>query len=211
MQRLLEDAEKFSGIKYDISSYADIIDAIHVVQTEMGITGTTAKEAASTISGSLSMMKSSWQNLITGVADDTQDFDKLIDNFVDSIDTVAGNITPRVEQALNGVGKLVEKLVPNILERVPELLNNTLPTLISSVTTLMQSLVETVTSNIDSIVQTAGSLTSIGIDLIEKIAEGITENTDAVIDGIARVFNDLIESIGVIAPTLNERPYWWYC
>ena len=204
MERLLADAEKFSGIHYDISSYADIIDAIHVIQTEMGITGTTAKEAATTISGSIGMMKSSWQNLITGVADDTQDFDKLIDNFVDSVDTVAGNIMPRVEQALNGVGKLVEKLVPNILERVPELLNNTLPTLISSVTTLMQSLVETVTSNIDSIVQTAGSLTSIGIDLIEKIAEGITENTDAVIDGIARVFNDLIESIGVIAPTLIQ-------
>ncbi|HPY84045.1 MAG TPA: PblA, partial [Ruminococcus flavefaciens] len=188
MQRLLSDAEKFSGIHYDISSYADIIDAIHVIQTEMGITGTTAKEAASTISGSIGMMKSSWQNLITGVADDTQDFDKLIDNFVDSVDTVAQNITPRVEQALNGVGKLVEKLVPNILERVPELLNSTLPTLVSSATTLMRSLVETVTSNIDTIVQTAGSLTSIGIDLIEKIAEGITKNTDAVINGIARVF-----------------------
>lgn len=229
MERLLSDAEKISGIHYDISSYADVIDAIHVIQTEMHISGisaeeaaeavrngtmteaealeamgTTAKEAATTISGSIGMMKSSWQNLITGVADDTQDFDKLIDNFVDSVDTVAGNIMPRVEQALNGVGKLVEKLVPNILERVPELLNNTLPTLISSVTTLMRSLVETVTGNIDTIVQTAGSLTSIGIDLIEKIAEGITENTDAVIDGIARVFNDLIESIGVIAPTLIQ-------
>ena len=64
MQRLLEDAEKLSGIKYDISSYADIVDAIHVVQTEMGITGTTAKEAASTISGSLSMAKAAWKNQI---------------------------------------------------------------------------------------------------------------------------------------------------
>ena len=69
MQRLLEDAEKISGIKYDISSYADIVDAIHVVQTEMGITGTTAKEAASTIQGSFGMVKAAWQNLVTGLAD----------------------------------------------------------------------------------------------------------------------------------------------
>ena len=65
MQRLLDDAEKISGIKYDISSYADIVDAIHVIQTEMGITGTTAKEAEETISGSIGMLKTSFQNLIT--------------------------------------------------------------------------------------------------------------------------------------------------
>ena len=85
MQRLLEDAEKLSGIEYDISSYADIVDAIHVVQTEMGITGTTAKEASTTIQGSLASMKSAWQNLLTGVADDNADFETLVDNFVESV------------------------------------------------------------------------------------------------------------------------------
>lgn len=243
MQRLLEDAEKFSGIKYDISSYADIIDAIHVVQTEMGITGTTAKEAASTISGSLSMMKSSWQNLITGVADDTQDFDKLIDNFVDSVDTAAGNIMPRVEQALNGVGKLVEKLVPNIIERIPEILTSTLPTLTSAVTKLMSTLGNTITANADTLLlsvvrllrdvfdkvaqspslgdglnklvetlslripQIFGYLTSIGIKIAEKIADGVVENTDAILNGISRVFSDIIDSIGVIAPVLIDTGF----
>ena len=204
MQRLLEDAEKFSGIKYDISSYADIIDAIHVIQTEMGVTGTTAKEAASTISGSLSMMKSSWQNLITGVADDTQDFDSLIDNFVDSVDTVAENILPRVEQALGGVGKLVEKLVPTIFERIPDILNNTLPQLINSVSKVLGSLVNAIISNIDNIFHTASSITQLGITLIDQIAKGVVENTDAIIDGIALIFNDLIESIGVITPVLFD-------
>ena len=204
MQRLLEDAEKFSGIKYDISSYADVIDAIHVIQTEMGVTGTTAKEAASTISGSLSMMKSSWQNLITGVADDTQDFDSLINNFVDSVDTVAENILPRVEQALSGVGKLVEKLVPTIFERIPDILNNTLPQLINSVSKVLGSLVNAIISNIDNIFHTASSITQLGITLIDQIAKGIVENTDAIIDGIALIFNDLIESIGVIAPVLFD-------
>ena len=204
MQRLLEDAEKFSGIKYDISSYADVIDAIHVIQTEMGVTGTTAKEAASTISGSLSMMKSSWQNLITGVADDTQDFDSLIDNFVDSVDTVAENILPRVEQALGGVGKLVEKLVPTIFERIPDILNNTLPQLINSVSKVLGSLVNAIISNIDNIFHTASSITQLGITLIDQIAKGIVKNTDVIIDGIALIFNDLIESIGVLAPVLFD-------
>ena len=204
MERLLADAEKFSGIKYDISSYSDIIDAIHVIQTEMDITGTTAKEASSTISGSLGMMKSSWQNLITGIADDTQDFDGLVDNFVDSVDTVAQNIMPRVEQAIGGVGKLVEKLVPTIFERIPDILNNTLPQLIDSASTVLGSMVNAIISNIDNIFHTASSLTQIGITLIEQIAEGAVSNTDAIIDGIAIIFNDFIESIGVIAPILFD-------
>ena len=243
MERLLADAEKFSGIHYDISSYADIIDAIHVIQTEMGITGTTADEAARTISGSLGMMKSSWQNLITGVADDTQNFDKLIDNFVDSVDTVAKNIMPRVEQALNGVGKLVEKLVPNIIERIPEILTNTLPTLTSAVTKLMSTLGNTITANADTLLLSAvnllddvfhkiaespsigdglnelvetlsnripqifGYLTSIGIKIAEKIADGVVENTDAILNGISRVFSDIIDSIGVIAPVLIDTGF----
>lgn len=96
MERLLKDATKLSGIEYDISSYADIVDAIHVVQTEMGITGTTAKEASTTISGSISSAKAAWQNLLVGMADDTQDLDTLVDNFFDSIVTVGDNIIPRI-------------------------------------------------------------------------------------------------------------------
>ena len=82
MQRLLKDAEKFSGVKYDIKNLNDVYSAIHVIQTELGITGTTAKEAASTISGSTNMMKSAWTNLVTGIADDNANFEELIDNFI---------------------------------------------------------------------------------------------------------------------------------
>ena len=92
MQRLLDDAEKISGIHYDISSYSDIVDAIHVVQTEMGITGTTAEEASTTISGSVNSMKSAWQNLVTGIADENANLEQLVGNFVDSAITAAGNI-----------------------------------------------------------------------------------------------------------------------
>ena len=85
MERLLADAQAISGIKYDISSYADVVDAIPRYQTEMGITGTTAKEASSTIQGSIASMKSAWTNLLTGLSDPTQNLDQLIDNLVNSI------------------------------------------------------------------------------------------------------------------------------
>lgn len=136
MKRLLADASKISGIEYDISSYADIIDAIHVIQTEMDITGTTAKEASTTIQGSLASAKSSWQNLVTGIADGNQDFDKLVDNFVDSVATVGDNIIPRVQEALNGVIKLVSKLFPKLADMVVQLVPDVLPTLLSTATDL---------------------------------------------------------------------------
>ena len=82
MQRLLADDGKLSGVKYDLSSYADIVEAIHVIQTEMGITGTTAKEASTTIQGSVASMKAAWANLMVGMADDTQNFDMLLSNFI---------------------------------------------------------------------------------------------------------------------------------
>ena len=100
MERLLKDAQKISGIKYDISSFADITEAIHVMQEEMGIAGTTAAEASETIEGSINSMKSAWSNLVTGLADENSDLDKLINNFVDSTATAAKNIIPRVEQTL---------------------------------------------------------------------------------------------------------------
>lgn len=114
MERLLADASKLSGQKYDISSFADITEAIHVVQTEMGITGTTAKEAASTIQGSINSMKGAWQNLLVGISDPNQDMGQLTDNLVNSVVTVAKNLFPRIQAMLPrlaaGVGTLLSQL-----------------------------------------------------------------------------------------------------
>lgn len=141
MQRLLKDAEKLSGVKYDLSSYADIVDAIHVVQTEMGITGTTAKEAASTISGSLGMAKAAWKNLLTGVGDDTADLGALIDNLVDSVSTAAGNIVPRVAKILSGMGNVIAQLAPIISQELPALISTVLPAMVSAGAQLLVGLV----------------------------------------------------------------------
>ena len=94
MQRLLDEAEKLSGIHYDIGNYADIVNAIHVIQDEMGITGTTAKEAEGTISGSIAAFKASVSNLLAGMGDANADVDQLTDNVVEAFKTMAGNIIP---------------------------------------------------------------------------------------------------------------------
>ena len=124
MERLLKDAEAISGIHYNVSSYADVVEAIHVIQTEMGITGTTAQEAASTISGSAAAMKSSWANLVTGIADDNADIDKLIDDFINSALTYADNVLPRIGTILEGGGKLLKegaaKLLPVVIDTLIE-------------------------------------------------------------------------------------------
>lgn len=109
MERLLEDAAKIKAangemVTYSIDSFADMVDAIHVVQNEMGITGTTAKEAENTIEGSISSMKAAWSNLATGMADETADMERLTQDFVDSVGTAAKNIIPRVQQIVIGVG-----------------------------------------------------------------------------------------------------------
>lgn len=172
MQRLLSDAEKLTGKKFDISSYSDIVEAIHAVQTEMGITGTTAKEAATTIQGSVSSAKSAWQNLLVGIADDNQDFDKLVDNFVDSVATAAGNILPRVEQSLTGIVKLVDKLAPVLIAKLPDVINKVLPGLLDAAANLVGSVIDAIPALISGLLPTLLSALS---GIVSKLTEAATQ------------------------------------
>ena len=169
MQRLLKDAEKLSGIEYDISSYADIVDAIHVVQTEMGITGTTAKEASETISGSLASAKSAWSNLVTGIADDDADFNTLMDNFVGSVTTAADNIAPRIGIALNGVAELIKEIVPVAMQYIPQIITEFLPTIADAAVGIVTSIGTAIFENIDQILE-------FGQQMLDSLLEGITSN-----------------------------------
>lgn len=112
MQRLLADAEAISGIKYDISSYADVVDAIHIIQTEMSITGTTAKEASSTISGSIGMTKGAWDNLMIGLANDEANIPQLVGDVVSSATQVVKNIIPIVMQTLQSIPAMISQISP---------------------------------------------------------------------------------------------------
>nr|DAU97125.1 MAG TPA: tail tape measure protein [Caudoviricetes sp.] len=130
MERLLADADTLNAkqgvyTKYSIDSFSDIVQAIHVVQTEIGITGTTAKEAATTIQGSTASMKSAWANLLTGIADPEQNFQSLMDEFVDSVITAGNNIIPRIKEIvptlIDGLSELVAQLAPYVSGVIMEL------------------------------------------------------------------------------------------
>jgi phage-related protein len=195
MQRLLEDAEKLSGQKFDLSSYADIVDAIHVVQTEMGITGTTAKEAATTIQGSVNMTKAAWQNLVVGIADDTQDFDGLVNNFVESVTTAGNNILPRVEIALKGVGTLVEKLAPIVAKTVPNIVSTTLPSMIKAGTSMIRAL-------LDGLLKAVPELIPCFKDIINQLIEVIVDNLPLIIEAAVTIAGAIVSGLVEALPDI---------
>ena len=201
MERLLKDATAISGVEYDISSLSDVYNAIHVIQGELGITGTTAKEASTTIQGSLSSMKSAWQNLLTGIADENADFGSLIDNFVDSILTVGDNLIPRIQQVIQGAGELVSgllsALIPEIVAILPPLIESTLPTLIASIETA-------ITSIIAVLPQLTGVLESIIPQLIITIVDMLPLLIDAGITIILSLVNGIVASIPTLIPAVVE-------
>ena len=214
MARLIEDAAKLSDtVDAQDMSFANIVEAINVVQTEMGITGTTAKEAASTIQGSVSMMKSSWTNLVTGIADENANLDVLITNFVDSVGTVAQNIVPKIGVALNSASKLISDLIPVIVQEIPVLIEENIPILSEAAISIIQSLVDGISENQEMLIETAfetitflaeslitmlPQIVQLGSDLIVSLANGIAENTGellpTIVDTIMAIGQALIEN-----------------
>ena len=199
MQRLLSDAEELSGKKFDLSSYSDIIEAIHVVQTEMGITGTTAKEASTTIQGSIGAMKSAWGNLVTGLAGDSQNLDQLIGNFVDSVATAGENVLPRIETILSGIGEMVSRLAPVVAEEAPKLITNILPSMLEAGAQLlggvMEGLVGAIPSMADSCTEIVGFLVENIVNLLPELATAALAVITTLSSGIAASLPELIPTV----------------
>lgn len=188
MERLLADAEKLSGQKFDISSYSDIVDAIHVVQTEMGITGTTAAEAASTIEGSSGSAKAAWSNLITGIADENSDFKTLTSNFVDSLVTAGKNIIPRISVILGGISQLVTSASTTIIPMVITTITDNLPALLQAAVALVGALGQGIIDSLPAITQAA-------IDILFFLSNGLIENLPTLIDGIVQVTLTIVQML----------------
>ena len=214
MQRLLDDAEKLQkekfgvDVEYDMNNFADVIQAIHTVQEEMDIAGTTSKEAATTIQGSLGMMKGAWQNLVTGLGDENADLDGLIDNFIQSVITVGENIMPEVEKILTGIGEMVTTMLPEVINMIPDLINSVLPGIIESasnlVTTLCTAIIDNAPTLIDSALQLVLTLTDAllqnlpmliecGLQAIVQLALGIAQALPTLIPTIVEVVLSIVE------------------
>lgn len=208
MERLLADAEKLSGVKYDISSYADIVDAIHVVQTEMGITGTTAEEASKTISGSVSSMKAAWSNLVTGLGDDNADLSALIDTFVESLLISADNVLPRIEKILGGISDLVVQLVPKIAEKLPGMLQTVLPALLQGVVALFTSLVSALPGLLQILLEQMPFIMTEICSALETTLPLLLSSAEEIFGQLfSFIFNDLLGTeldVGGLFSSLNE-------
>lgn len=213
MQRLIDDANKVkvaNGEMADltIDSFADVSEAIHIVQTEMGITGTTAREAATTIEGSLSMMKGAWQNLVVGMADENANMEVLINNFVESTATAAKNLLPRIAQTLKGIGQLITELAPVIAEALPILVETVLPTLLAAGVSLVVAIVNGVVMALPSLY--TALLEAVQIILVEVFgvseekAGEFADSINSFFVSIGEGFKKLVESAQTEGTFLNQ-------
>lgn len=183
MYRLMCDAkelDKTFDADFSLSSkgtleadFSDIVDAIHIVQTNMGITGTTAKEASSTISGSISSMKGSWQNLLTALSGEDWDIGVFVTNFVDSVGTVMNNLLPRIQIALGGVVQLVQQLAPTLIAEIPNILSTLLPAVINAATSLIDAIA----------------------NILPQLAQVIVKSAPAFINGFVKIFNSIVSAL----------------
>lgn len=196
MQRLLNDAQKISGIKYDLSSFADITQAIHVIQTEMGITGTTAKEAATTIQGSFGMVKASLENLMNGLADPDADFDTLFDEVIDSLAALGSNIEPVIERILSRMPTLVTKLGQVLAENIPDMIVQVLPGLVDSATVLIETFAETIEKHSEKIADTA-------IDICENLATAVIKCVPKLVTAGGKLVEGIVKGITAKLPVLS--------
>lgn len=203
MQELLDKAQELSGIEYDISSYSDIVEAIHVVQTEMGITGTTAKEAAATIQGSLSATKSAWQNLVAGLADSNADISMLVDDFISSASTLVGNIVPVITQALSGIGNAVTKLAPALMDGFANLIVDVLPGLIESALTLVAAFADALIDNTGAIIDAGFEILNLFVNYLQD-PSGLLKLLDAALVIIGTLADNLVQSLPTLIPAIIE-------
>ena len=210
MERLLADAEKITGIKYDISNLNDVYQAIHVIQGEIGITGTTAKEASTTIQGSVASMQSAWQNMLTGIASgNTENIGNLVNNLTDSVITAGQNILPRVQEIANGIVNVLPQIVEKINENLPMLLESgtqilqtlingftqSLPNLMPMITNLVTTLLTFLIENLPTIIN-AG--VQILLSLVQGIAQSLPQLIPTVVDAIITIVDNLINNIDLI-------------
>lgn len=210
MKRLLSDAEKLTGQRYDISSFADITQAIHAIQTQMDITGTTAKEASTTISGSWRSLKAAFQNVLVGLTTGGDMFDQSLDALINTAVTFGQNIIPAIKGALSGVGYLIEGLAPVIGETIPPLINDLAPTLANSAVSLISSLVNGLTQNATQfseclsniiIVAVAGISTVVpqlldaASKIVSNLMQGLTNSMPQIVNGAVTLIEGLVNGL----------------
>lgn len=195
MQRLLKDAEKISGVKYDLGNLADMYSAIHVIQQEMDITGTTAKEASTTLTGSFASMKAAAENVLaawsTG-ADLTEPLQALADTAQTFLE---GNLLPMIGNMLQGIPQLVYTLVPTILQSGTDLLNSLAEGFAQGIPDFLSNALPQLLSFTEELRANAGEFVNAGLNMITQLVNGLIAGLP---DLIAYVPDIIINICGII-------------
>lgn len=185
MERLLADASKLSGVKYKIENFSDIIEAIHVIQDNQGIAGTTAAEAEKTISGSVNAAKAAWKNLLSGLVDGEQDIDQLVSNLSETVLTAAQkNIVPRLQTMAPRLVQAVQTLVSTLGPQLPGIINTILPGMVEAATTLITGLADVLPDLLGSI-----------IDVLPNVVKQIGGALKKLFPSLLKTFKSLIGKI----------------
>ena len=203
MQRLIDDANALNAAQgnytnYSIESYADIVDAIHTVQTEMGITGTTALEASTTIEGSIGAMKAAYANFVTGLGNDNADISELSSQLIQSVGTVAENVLPVVETVLKNIAETVQRDGPEMIKKFVSYAIEKLPEVISLGLQMVISLVKGIAQNIPQLV------TSV-LNMMATIVKTIWESLPDIIEVGKNIVRGLWEGIKAMASWIGEK------
>ena len=187
MERLLSDAQKLTGVKYDINNLSDVYNAIHAIQNSLGITGTTAKEAASTIEGSMNSAKAAWDNFLNGTIS--------AEDFADAISIAAENIT-----------KNLGEIIPRLASTIPELGRNTYDMIISSFdqngTGIAQAGIGLINNLASGLSEAAPKVTGSAGKIVSDLMTGIQSAAPQMISSAADLIASFAQGIGEQLPTL---------
>ena len=215
MQRLIDDANALNAAQgnytnYTIESYADIVDAIHTVQTEMGITGTTALEASTTIDGSIDSMKAAYANFVAGLGDQTADIGALTEELIQTAGTVAKNVLPVIENVVKNIAETVREQGPDMItrfvayatEKLPEVLKLGIQLIVSLVKGLAQNLPELlrgtlalVDTIISAFLDSLPDIIEVGKDIVRGLWEGIKAMASWIGDKVSGFVGGLVDGV----------------
>ena len=206
MERLIADANEYAaanGMAADLSidRFSDIVTAIDLMQQKQGIAGTTAKEAATTIEGSLNMTKAAWENLVTSFADPDADIGQAMDNLIVAIvgdkdgEGLLNNIIPAIERAVEGIGKFIEAAVPALAQKLPSLIQTFLPVIVQSATTLVTSLIQALPNILTTLVNMLPSLVK---TVVTALKDAIVTVTPELLKAIWEMLKTAVTAFGKI-------------
>ena len=205
MERLLTDAGKIAGVKFDITSYADVTEAIHVMQENMGIAGTTALEAEKTISGSISAMGGAWENLLIGFGNSDADMQELTSNLIGAFQNVVSNVTPIIKnltdalpQAVDTILSALGDLLPTLLDTVVSLFQQVLDTVLKILPNLIPVVVKALLTIVDTLIENLPLIIEGAFTLIMALAEGM-------IDALPKLIPAIVDTVLMIVETLIDN------